>query len=274
MGHKITIVHISDIHLNPVSKKDIFGMGIDTLSKFLALFDDVKEKNIHPDCFIISGDLIHEGTEDDYEYLHKVVQQKQQEFGVPVFVCLGNHDTREAFWAGYKGARNKNSEYYYSAVVQGLRLIFLDSKSGTDEEGVISEKQLDWLGQELMEPGPKGTLVIVHHPLFCKNLDYMKYSILQNTDQLLPVLQGTDVLAVLSGHIHFNAVFNLSGLMNSVIAAASYGIDCSDVHLHKFMDDSSYGIVTIEDQSVMVQQRSMPNTKNVKYELPIRQLEN
>lgn len=269
MVKKTTFIHLSDLHLTPASKKNINGMGIDTLSKFLEIFEDIKRRELHPDFFIVSGDLIHEGNSEDYRDLKSIINEKEDEFGVPFFVCLGNHDDREAFWAGYKNEANRNSEYYYSVMVPGLRLIFLDSKQGTDEGGFISEEQLNWLNNELKNFPQETTLIVVHHPLLCRPLDFMAYSVLQNTNELLRVIEGSDVRAILSGHIHFNSVVNISGILNTVIAASAYGIDCSNPRLHRFIDDSSYGVVRVADGQVMVQQLALPASNGVKFELPI-----
>ncbi|GGL58855.1 metallophosphoesterase family protein [Sporolactobacillus putidus] len=269
MEKTTTFIHLSDIHMNPSSNKNIYGMGIDRSAKFMALFEDIKKQDLHPDFFIISGDLIHEGDEEDYRNLRRIINKKEQELGVPFFVCLGNHDNREAFWKGYKNEEDKNGEYYYTANVSGLRLIVLDSKNGEHEEGVVSSAQLDWLKNELEIPQPQGTLIVIHHPLFSAPLDFMAYSILQNTNELLDAMTGKDVLAILSGHIHFNATYETSGILNSVISSASYGIDCSNPRLHKFMDDSTYSIVRVSDRQVMVQQLSLPGNREVKYELPV-----
>ncbi|WP_165364274.1 metallophosphoesterase [Sporolactobacillus sp. THM19-2] len=270
MGQKIKFIHLSDIHLNPATKKNINGMGINTLHKFNALLNDIRKRALHPDFFIISGDLIHEGTVEDYRQLHVLLKEQEKAFGVPFYVCLGNHDDREAFWAGYKNVPGKKEAYYYSETVNDLKLIFLDSKYGiSEEEGRISGEQLSWLKEQLVVTPPGGTILILHHPLYCEPLDFMKYSILQNTDELVPVIEGKDILAILSGHIHFNATFKTAGIMNFVIAAASYGIDCSNHRIHKFMDDSTYGLVRIVDREVMVEQWSLPASKNVKFELSL-----
>lgn len=269
MGMEMTFIHLSDIHLNPATKKNINGMGIDTLAKFLKLLEDIKTRSLHPDFFIISGDLIHEGTAEDYRQLRTIVKHQEEAFGVPFYVCLGNHDDREAFWNGYKDEPGRKDAYYYSVIVNGLRLIFLDSKNGTNEEGTVSKAQLDWLSEQLAKPNPGGTMLIVHHPLFCGPLEFMKYSILQNTDELLSVIAEKDVLAILSGHVHFNAAFKTAGILNSVVAAASYGIDCSNSSIHKFMDDSTYSVVRVAGREVMVEPWSLPASKTVKFELTL-----
>lgn len=270
MTDQLTFIHLSDIHLNPASSKNIYNMGINREEKFTAVLQDIKQRKLNPDFFIISGDLIHEGTSADYRMLRKRIEEKEKEFGVPFFVCLGNHDEREAFWQGYQGEENRKDEYYYTATVHGLRLIFLDSKFERKEEGVISPEQLDWLKNELDTPCPGGTLIILHHPLMCTPFDFMAYSILQNTDDLMRVIDGKDVLAVLSGHVHFTADYQVGGILNAVIASVSYGIDCSDPGLHKFMDDSTYGIVHVSHRQVMVQPWSLPADKAVKYQLPVK----
>ncbi|MFT8318630.1 MAG: metallophosphoesterase [Sporolactobacillus sp.] len=266
----IRFVHLSDIHLTPARNKNIYGMTIDRTKKFHKIFEDILRRQIKPHFFVISGDLIHEGTADDYRELKKLIEEKEDLLGVPGFVCLGNHDDRPAFWQGYKNqTEDPRREYYYSVMLGDLRLIVLDSKSEGREEGELSDQQLNWLGEQLNHPAPMGTIIVLHHPLQSAPLHFMRYSILQNTAQLIPLLENKGVLAVLSGHIHFYASYPVAGILNSVVSAVSYGIDCTDKRVHKFMDDSGYQIVSIKDGQVMTQQWPLAASKAISYQLAL-----
>ncbi|MFT8928782.1 MAG: metallophosphoesterase [Sporolactobacillus sp.] len=270
MKQSINFIHLSDIHLTPAVDKAIYGMTLDRQQKFDRIFEDIKKRQLHPDFFVISGDLIHEGTAEDYRELHRLIEEKQDMLNVPGFVCLGNHDERPAFWSGYKQtAENSDQSYYYSVRIGDLRLIVLDSKITGREEGVISEKQLKWLEAQFKEPAPMGTIIVLHHPLQTAPLDFMNYSILQNTKELLEILKGRDVLAVLSGHIHFSAAYDTGGIANFVAPAVSYGIDCSSPLVHHFMDDSGYQVISLANGQIVAQQWSLPATKNIVYELQL-----
>ncbi|MCI1882006.1 MAG: metallophosphoesterase [Sporolactobacillus sp.] len=271
MEKEIKFIHLSDIHLTPADGKNIYQMGIDRTKKFRAVFADIVWRDLRPDFFLISGDLIHEGTAADYRELKAMIESEKKRLGVPGFVCLGNHDNRRAFWEGFKNCPNQpeEREYYYSTMIGAFRLIALDSKQVGREEGRISDKQLVWLENQLKQPAALGTVIMLHHPLNCAPFHLMKYSILQNTDHLAAVLRGTDVLAVLSGHVHFYANYQVAGILNSVVTAVSYGIDCTHPDRHPFIDDSGYQLVTIRDAQVMTQQWSLASAKTVRYVLKL-----
>lgn len=54
-----------------------------------------------PDLIVFTGDLIHDGSADDYQRLHAIVHTMEAEFDCHVRVILGNHDRRAAFYEGY-----------------------------------------------------------------------------------------------------------------------------------------------------------------------------
>ncbi|XKL32757.1 metallophosphoesterase [Lactiplantibacillus plantarum] len=54
-----------------------------------------------PDLIVFTGDLIHDGSADDYQRLHAIIHTMEAEFDCHVRVILGNHDRRAAFYEGY-----------------------------------------------------------------------------------------------------------------------------------------------------------------------------
>lgn len=50
---------------------------------------------------MLTGDLVHEGTEEDYRYLRELIERERG--GIPVIPVLGNHDFKQAFYRGYLG---------------------------------------------------------------------------------------------------------------------------------------------------------------------------
>lgn len=53
---------------------------------------------------MLTGDLVHEGTEEDYRYLREVIERERG--GIPVIPVLGNHDFKQAF---YRATWEKNA---------------------------------------------------------------------------------------------------------------------------------------------------------------------
>lgn len=97
---------------------------------------------------------------------------------------------------GANGGRAAVSE------VGGYRVISLDSLVPGQVHGQISPAQLAWLQDVLSEPGPAGSIVVLHHPPIGLGLPLHEVVGLRNAPALAEVLQGSDVQAVLCGHFH------------------------------------------------------------------------
>lgn len=158
-------IHMTDTHVKAPTAKPF--LNLDTSGKLRAVFAAVKALSIQPAFFVISGDLTHEGDIEDYRHLRAVVDEEAAAFGVPVFVSLGNHDHRAPFREGYLGEGAAENAYYYAEMIDGLRLIVLDSEisdEGEKVEGRLDAAQLAWLRTQLKTPAPRGTIIVVHHP--------------------------------------------------------------------------------------------------------------
>lgn len=81
-------------------------------------------------------------------------------------------------------------------------MVTLDSLVPGQTHGIISAHQLDWLSGVLSEPAPDGTVVAFHHPPVHLPQHPMRRVVLQNIDDLAAVVHGTDVQAILTGHLH------------------------------------------------------------------------
>ena len=87
--------------------------------------------------------------------------------------------------------------------MNGLRVVTLDSLVSGKTHGELGRDQLDWLSTELATSAPAGSIVVLHHPpVSVDAIPYMRSVVLQQPDELGRVLAGTDVHAVLCGHLH------------------------------------------------------------------------
>nr|WP_306730046.1 metallophosphoesterase [Lactiplantibacillus plantarum] len=87
------------------------------------MIDDIRRLPTMPDLIVFTGDLIHDGSADDYQRLHAIVHTMEAEFDCHVRVILGNHDRRAAFYEGYLPAdpgpyyasrmRIGNNDFYF-----------------------------------------------------------------------------------------------------------------------------------------------------------------
>ncbi|MBN8591998.1 MAG: hypothetical protein J0M33_09560 [Anaerolineae bacterium] len=82
----VYFIHLTDAHIKAPGAKPF--LNLDMSAKLRILFAAVKELSIQPVCFIISGDLTHEGDTADYQHFRTLVDETAADFGAPKLVAL------------------------------------------------------------------------------------------------------------------------------------------------------------------------------------------
>jgi 3',5'-cyclic AMP phosphodiesterase CpdA len=255
----IYFIHLTDTHIKAPGAKAFLNLDMST--KLRAVFAAVKELRIQPACFVISGDLTHEGDTADYQHLKTLVDEAAAEFGVPVLVALGNHDHRGPFREGYLGESPSDKAYYFTTVVDGLRFIVLDSEisdEGEKVEGKLDAVQLAWLKTQLTTSAPRGTILVLHHPPMRNAFRLLDSHLLTNPDELAAVIQGSDVIGLLAGHIHFNSLGSFHGIPSAACAGVAFNLAPTMPQSMRFIDSSGYNLIMVADGQMIVQPMTLP----------------
>lgn len=258
-------IHMTDTHIKAPTAKGF--LGLDTTAKLHAIFTEVKNLSIQPAFFVISGDLTHEGDTEDYRHLKNLIDSEVAAFDVPVLVSLGNHDHRSPFREGYLGESAAENPYYYTTEIDGLRLIILDPNinDGEKVEGRLDTEQLTWLKAELSTPAGRGTIIVIHHPLLPNALRLLDSHLLTNPDEFAEAVLGSDVIGILSGHIHFNSTGNFHGIPSVACAGVAFNLDPSTSQSMRFIDSSGYNLVMVKDGQMIAQPMPIPGTHKELY---------
>ncbi|KRL67608.1 metallophosphoesterase [Companilactobacillus versmoldensis] len=253
---KYEIVQITDTHLTPSGEEAANNQQIDPLIKLNNIFKDISLLKHRPDMIVITGDLIHQGTEKDYQNFSELISSKIDCLNIPINVILGNHDRTANFFKGYLKEVPRD-KYYYLVNTPGLDIYFLDSKSTDHEEGCLGVEQLIWLKDNLADAPEKPAVVFLHHPLDGPGLKHMRYGILQDGADFFNTIKGTEVKGVFSGHIHFETAFQNEGVLFSTADSAAYHINCDDESQHFISDATSYDIITFDQGEVGVEKKTL-----------------
>src|SRR5690606_41973655 len=91
--------------------------------------------------------------------------------------------------------------------------------------GEVTPEQLEWLAEELASPSIDGTILVMHHPPIPSVLDLATSVELRDQAPLAAVLQGSDVRAILAGHLHYSSTATFAGIPVSVASATCYTQD-------------------------------------------------
>lgn len=212
MTKTVTFVHLTDIHISDESLNDTH-LQSDTSANLAAILQEVKRLDPAPSFMVASGDLTNHGDAASYARLKQILAESGIE--TPFLVGLGNHDNREGFYPGYLGEESAGLEPYdHDSVIDGVHVIVIDSSVPNWIGGGFEQGQLKWLEARLDAYPDLPKLIVSHHPPALDDDITMEWEslTLADTERLRTLLEGRNVLGILSGHIHYDRVSNWYGV--------------------------------------------------------------
>ncbi len=215
-----TIAHVSDTHVLRGGGR-LYGQVAteDALRRALELLERARPV---PEALVFTGDLTDLGEEDAYARLAAIVEPAAARMGAVVVWVMGNHDERVPFARTLLGEEPTDEPQDRVHDVRGLRIVAIDTTVPGYHHGEIADAQLAWLADVLATPAPHGTVLAMHHPPVPTPLGLMAALELREQDRLAHVLRGSDVRAILGGHLHYTTHSTFAGIPVSVAAATCY----------------------------------------------------
>lgn len=229
----VVLAHLTDLHLTG-DGGPLYG-GVDSTRSLAVALERLERSGVAPDALVLSGDLADRGEPAAYEKLRALVWPAAERMGAEVVVACGNHDDRAALrrvllsdaapGVDVGAASGPEAPVHGVHRLGGLRLVVLDSSVPGAHWGAVDEGQLRWLAAELAEPAPLGTVLVLHHPPAPTLLDLALTVELRGQEALAGVLTGTDVRAVLSGHVHHTVSTTVAGIPVHAASGLAYTQD-------------------------------------------------
>jgi len=218
------IAHFSDTHLL-AGGAPLYGK-VDTIHHLGLALEQLEHSTAKPQAIVFTGDLADLGEPDAYERLKAVVEPAAQRMGAQLIWVMGNHDERAPYARILFDAEGTDAPQDRVYDVDGLRIISFDTTVPGYHHGDITDEQLEWLAGVLAQPAEHGTLLAVHHPpIPTPMLEAMGILELQRQHRLADVIRGTDVRAILGGHLHYSTHSTFAGIPVSVASATCYSLD-------------------------------------------------
>lgn len=214
------IVHLSDPHLLAGNRP--LGGRYDTAANLIATLAAVERTGVKADAIVFTGDLTDLGEPDAYAALRAEVEPVAARLGAPIVWVAGNHDERPALRAGLLDEAPSLEPVTGVWDLGGLRLIALDSSVPGWHHGDLDAAQLDWLRGILAEPAPLGTVLALHHPPLPSHIPFFDILELRHQSEFAAALAGSDVRAILAGHLHYATAGTFAGIPVSVASATCY----------------------------------------------------
>ncbi len=217
------LLHISDTHLL-AGGGSLYGR-VPSEQHLRRLFAEFEASGARPDAIVFTGDLADHGEPDAYRRLRAIVDPVAADLGARVVWVMGNHDDRRAFRAELLDEPASDAPVDAVVEIDGLRIITLDSTVPGFHHGAVSPAQRAWLGEVLATRAPHGTILAMHHPPVPSVLDLAVSVELRDQANLAEVLAGSDVRAILAGHLHYSSTATFGGIPVSVASATCYTQD-------------------------------------------------
>ena len=248
---QLTFIHMTDVHI--LAKDAEPFLGIHTAPKLKRAIEHIKSSGVKPAFFAISGDIIQDAEDDAYEHVKEILSELD-DFDVPVLLTLGNHDNREAFQRVFLGETDvdESRRYYHSHIFNGVKVILLDSRETGKVHGTFDDEQMDWLKTELAAGEP--TILIFHHPPIVNAYAMLDDHILahDSIEKLANAIEGQNVIGILNGHIHFDSAGSFHGVPVFAGGHVAFTLDPFDTEGMKFLDGSSFNIVSVKNGQFLV----------------------
>jgi 3',5'-cyclic AMP phosphodiesterase CpdA len=213
------IAHLSDPHL--VAGGGLLAGHIDTPEQLRKAVARVERSGERIDALVISGDLADSGDPAAYDLLLEIVEPVVERLGAALVLTGGNHDERRPMAQRLRGVDSDDPQDSVT-VVNGLRIIALDSAVPGYHHGGFSDAQYAWLADELSRPAEHGTLLVIHHAPITYRSPVMQLLDFDDVERLRRVIEPTDVRAVLSGHLHVTSFGTIGRVPVFVAGGVSY----------------------------------------------------
>jgi Icc protein len=217
------LLHISDTHLIE-GDGSLYG-AVDADARLGELLQQLKDSGVRPEATIFTGDLVDQGEPEAYRKLRGLVEPFAAELGSELVWVMGNHDNRAELRRMLLDEAPSMAPFDDVRMIDGLRIVTLDTSVPGHHYGEISSSQLRWLAQELATPAPDGTILALHHPPIPSVLDLAVTVELRDQASLGRVLKGTDVRSILAGHLHYSTYATFVGIPVSVASSTCYTQD-------------------------------------------------
>ncbi|WP_127475878.1 phosphodiesterase [Microbacterium sulfonylureivorans] len=217
------LLHISDTHLR-AGGSCLFDL-VDAAERLARTLAVIEASGVRPDAVVFTGDLADLGERDAYAQLRALVEPFAARIGARVFWVMGNHDDRAVFRETLLDQVGALDPVDRVDELDGLRIVTLDSTVPGHHHGELRDEQLAWLAGVLATPAPLGTILAMHHPPVPSVLPLAASVELRDQSRLAAVLRGSDVRAVIAGHLHYSTFATFAGIPVSVASSTCYAQD-------------------------------------------------
>lgn len=261
MTNKKTFVHITDLHISAPELRDE-RLRSDTTATVATVLDMIRQIEPRPAFVIASGDLTNHGDEASFRTLAGLFEG----FDIPMVWALGNHDTREGFYAGLlQTTDGADKTHDHDQVIDGIHVITLDTSNPLRIGGDLNEGQFAFLEAALDRHADLPKVLVIHHaPALDTDPDWEWEGLsFAATARLADTLKGRKIEGIFSGHIHQDRFTHWHGIPLIV----GMGLHAALDPLHPATDSirsvqgASFSLCTLRDSGLTVTCAPLPSDR-------------
>lgn len=240
----LDFIHISDTHIT--NRADTSYKALSSSSVLLKdiIYQINKIKGL--DFVLFTGDLVDSASYENFELYYNTLSILKY----PSLNAFGNHDfygemNKEQILETVK-EHNKNyifnDTYYAITPKTDYRIIVLDStiKGQNTSNGKLSNEQLRFLDNELMENQDKIVVIAMHHPSVQPFVS-VEHSLLNANEFNEILLKYKNPIVVLSGHYHAAKIRRIGNIVFvSTPSTVTYPMAARHIKIVNFKDRVQY----------------------------------
>ncbi len=241
------IAQISDLH---VTTEDAPRRLVDTSATLRRAVDVLNTMAPRPDCVLVTGDLVDNGTDAEYKILFGILNDVE----LPLYMLPGNHDDAALLrmHLHLHGYLRADEAGHLGTVIDThpVRLVLVDTTDASRHDGVFPEARAEWLDRVLRAEPERPTLIAMHHPPFETGIWWMDALGIEAVDRARfesVVRAHPQVVHVVAGHVHRAISRTWGSTMLTVCPSTAHQVGLS-------LGRSGAALMTLEPPSLQLHQ--------------------
>jgi Predicted phosphohydrolases len=235
---------------------------------------DLHNINGNMDAMILNGDNVDQGLKSQYDAMKNTLNKNRELLPKIIIKNIGNHD-----YFDYAKGKNKPEDVqnfinmyldfsgeksvYHDTWIKGYHFISLGSESGNTKElgavnAFLSEKQLDWLKEKLVEKHEKGkpVFVFLHQHLSTSIKGWIG---VEQRRELNKILSSYPEVILLTSHTHVSLSVDNVKLNQPFTTAHTgsvhYAIVPEGYNIKRFYNESQGLYVEVHGKKTIIEGR-------------------
>lgn len=188
------LVQITDMHLFADAGDVLVGMNCE--EGFQDVLGLIRSRESTIDAVLCTGDISQDNSSESYRHFEHCISS----LGAPQYWIPGNHDQLGSMKAALG---EEHACFSRSFSVPGWRIILLDSSVKDHFHGLLAEKELHDLEQELATAIEQNIMICLHHNPVPVRAHWLQQHALKNPETFFEMAERYPaVKLVIFGHIH------------------------------------------------------------------------